>query len=68
MRSPTAFEVLITHLTHHIMSETISPAKGTAKKVDVVVGLDARGFLLGPIIAMRLGECRFLHQTMTGGW
>ena len=26
-----------------------------AAKVDVVVGLDARGFLIGPIIAMRLG-------------
>jgi adenine phosphoribosyltransferase len=25
------------------------------KKIDVVVGLDARGFLLGPIIALRLG-------------
>ncbi len=25
------------------------------KKIDVVVGLDARGFLLGPIVAMRLG-------------
>jgi len=25
------------------------------KKVDVIVGLDARGFLLGPIIALRLG-------------
>lgn len=24
-------------------------------KPDVIVGLDARGFLLGPIIAMRLG-------------
>jgi adenine phosphoribosyltransferase len=25
------------------------------KKIDVVIGLDARGFLLGPIIALRLG-------------
>lgn len=25
------------------------------EKIDVVVGLDARGFLLGPIIALRLG-------------
>ena len=24
-------------------------------KIDVVVGLDARGFLLGPILALRLG-------------
>ncbi len=34
-------------------SDTI--AKSPTKKIDVVVGLDARGFLLGPIIAMRLG-------------
>ena len=25
------------------------------KKVDVIVGLDSRGFLLGPVIALRLG-------------
>lgn len=25
------------------------------KKIDVVVGLDARGFLIGPILALRLG-------------
>ncbi|KAG8855607.1 adenine phosphoribosyltransferase [Tulasnella sp. 330] len=55
MRNPLAFEVLITHLTHHIMSETISPKRGNVKKVDVVIGLEARGFLLGPIIALRLG-------------
>ncbi|KAK0191007.1 adenine phosphoribosyltransferase [Armillaria mellea] len=45
LRDPLAFETLITHLVHHITSTTI----------DVVVGLDARGFLLGPIIALRLG-------------
>lgn len=47
-----AFETLITHLVHHITSQTIPKA---GKKIDVVVGLDARGFLLGPIIALRLG-------------
>jgi adenine phosphoribosyltransferase len=26
-----------------------------AQRVDVVVGLEARGFLLGPLIALRLG-------------
>jgi len=29
--------------------------KNNHNKVDVVVGLDARGFLIGPIIALRLG-------------
>lgn len=53
LRDPVAFETLITHLVHHITSHTIS--QSPSKKIDVVVGLDARGFLLGPIIALRLG-------------
>lgn len=53
LRDPIAFETLITHFVHHITSQTIP--KSLRKKVDIVVGLDARGFLLGPIIALRLG-------------
>ena len=53
MRNPVAFETLITNLVHHLTSTTI--ARSESKKIDVVVGLDARGFLLGPIVAMRLG-------------
>jgi len=53
LRDPIAFETLITHFIHHITSHTIPNAPG--KKIDVIVGLDARGFLLGPIIALRLG-------------
>lgn len=53
LRDPIAFETLITHLVHHITSQTVP--KSLRKKVDVVVGLDARGFLIGPIIALRLG-------------
>jgi len=52
-RNPLGFEALITHLIHHLVSETI-PASPN-KRIDVVVGLDARGFLLGPTIALRLG-------------
>ncbi|KAJ7068190.1 adenine phosphoribosyltransferase [Mycena amicta] len=52
LRNPVAFETLITNLVHHLTSHTI-PAS-PSKKIDAVVGLDARGFLLGPIIAMRL--------------
>ncbi|KAK4688772.1 adenine phosphoribosyltransferase, partial [Tremellales sp. Uapishka_1] len=48
LRDPVAFEVLITHLLSHIFNTH-------SEKPDVIVGLDARGFLLGPIIAMRLG-------------
>lgn len=54
LRNPLAFEALITHLLTHIFSHTI-PKLGEGKKIDAVVGLDARGFLLAPIIAMRLG-------------
>lgn len=53
LRDPVAFETLITHFVYHLTSATIP--RTPAKKIDVVVGLDARGFLLGPIIAMRLG-------------
>lgn len=38
---------------HHITSHTLKSSP--TKKIDVVVGLDARGFLFGPIIALRLG-------------
>ncbi|CAE6542787.1 unnamed protein product [Rhizoctonia solani] len=53
LRDPLAFETLITHILHHITSQTIP--KLESKKIDTVVGLDARGFLLGPIVALRLG-------------
>lgn len=53
LRDPTAFEILITNLTHRLTSHTIHNLQGG--KIDVIVGLDARGFLLGPIIALRLG-------------
>jgi adenine phosphoribosyltransferase len=48
-----AFEALITHLTHHLVSYTIPNSPN--RKIDVIVALDARGFLLGPVIALRLG-------------
>lgn len=38
---------------HHLVTSTLH--KSPTKKIDVVVGLDARGFLLGPVIALRLG-------------
>ncbi|KAI0069071.1 adenine phosphoribosyltransferase [Artomyces pyxidatus] len=53
LRDPVAFETLITHFMHHITSHTVFLSPN--KKIDVVVGLDARGFLFGPIIALRLG-------------
>ena len=53
LKEPLVFETLITHLVHHITSHTLQNSK--VEKIDVVVALDARGFLLGPIIALRLG-------------
>ncbi|KAF9578030.1 adenine phosphoribosyltransferase [Lunasporangiospora selenospora] len=47
-QDPIAVEMVITHIVNHI-NTTID------KKVDVIVGLDARGFLFGPLVAMRLG-------------
>jgi len=52
-RNPLLFEALITRFVHHITSHTLGLAEN--RKIDAVVGLDARGFLLGPIIALRLG-------------
>jgi len=52
-RNPLAFEALITHFVHHLVSNVIP--KSPDRKIDVVVGLDSRGFLLGPVIALRLG-------------
>jgi len=52
-RDPLAFEALITHIIHHLVSDTIQTSPN--KKIDIVIGLDARGFLLGPVIALRLG-------------
>ena len=53
LRDPPVFEALISHVVHHITSHTVGLASN--KKIDVIVGLDARGFLLGPIVALRLG-------------
>jgi len=52
LRDPVAFDVLITNFVHHLTSHTIPSLSGG--KIDVVVSLDARGFLFGPIIASRL--------------
>ncbi|PVF99772.1 putative APT1-adenine phosphoribosyltransferase [Serendipita vermifera] len=52
-RDPSLTELLISHFITHIVTETLP--KTSNSKVDVVVGLDARGFLLGPVIALRLG-------------
>ncbi|KAK4057540.1 adenine phosphoribosyltransferase [Microbotryomycetes sp. JL221] len=53
MLDPVAFEGVVTHLLHHVYTSTLH--RTPQKKIDVVVGLDARGFLFGPILASRLG-------------
>ncbi|KAI9336331.1 phosphoribosyltransferase-like protein [Obelidium mucronatum] len=47
-QDPLAVEMLTTHIVNQLISSNLG-------KIDVIVGLDARGFLLGPIIALRLG-------------
>jgi adenine phosphoribosyltransferase len=46
-RDPLALEALIAHLTTHLLSLNVP--------IHVIVGIEARGFLLGPILALRLG-------------
>ncbi|KAJ2818749.1 adenine phosphoribosyltransferase [Coemansia sp. 'formosensis'] len=46
-RHPEAVECLVDHFVERI--------KGLGQQVDVVIGLDARGFLFGPLIAIKLG-------------
>ncbi|EST08808.1 Phosphoribosyltransferase domain protein [Kalmanozyma brasiliensis GHG001] len=81
LRDPLAFELLITNIVSHVFTHTIptlsdsSPVPATPlepgavsygnRKIDAVVGLDARGFLLGPILAQRLG-CGFVPVRKVG--
>lgn len=44
-KSPSATALIVSHIVHHL----------SALRVHVVVGLDSRGFLLGPWIAGVLG-------------
>lgn len=44
--------MLITAFMDHIFTVTLPKVDGN--KIDAVVGLDARGFLFGPLIALRL--------------
>ncbi|BGP41337.1 adenine phosphoribosyltransferase [Rhodotorula kratochvilovae] len=59
LRDPVAFETLMTHFMHHITSVTLPALRESTgnpqAKIDTIVGLDARGFLFGPILALRLG-------------
>ncbi|KAJ1952285.1 adenine phosphoribosyltransferase [Dispira parvispora] len=45
---PDVIEAIIDRLVDHVRTQVKTP-------VDVVVGLDARGFLFGPMLAIRLG-------------
>ncbi|KAI9014121.1 adenine phosphoribosyltransferase [Hyaloraphidium curvatum] len=56
-QDPLAVEAIITHFTHHLLV--------AGPKVDVIVGLDARGFLFGPILAQRL-HCSFVPVRKKG--
>jgi len=51
-KQPTAVEALLANFFSHL-AESVLPS--THGKIDAVVGLDARGFLFGPLLALRLG-------------
>lgn len=53
LRDPLLTELLISHLVTHIITKTLKTS--SVNKIDAVVGLDARGFILGPLVALRLG-------------
>ncbi|CEQ42817.1 SPOSA6832_04691, partial [Sporobolomyces salmonicolor] len=52
-------QTLITHFMNHITSHTLPTLRASTSnpsaKIDAIVGLDARGFLFGPVLALRLG-------------
>ncbi|MBW0505154.1 hypothetical protein O181_044869 [Austropuccinia psidii MF-1] len=65
LRDPHAFETLITHLVHHITTQIMPNLRANNQTLDFILGLDSRGFLLGPILALRLG-CGFVPIRKAG--
>lgn len=65
LREPSCFEVLMTNFCYHITTTIFPRLNETGSKLDAIVGLDARGFLLGPILAMRFG-CSFVPIRKAG--
>ena len=57
LRDPITFEILLTNIMSHVFTQTLPrlAQQGAESRINYVVGLDARGFLLGPVIAQRLG-------------
>lgn len=53
LRDPLLTELLISHLVTHVITKTLK--RCSVDKIDAVVGLDARGFIMGPLVALRLG-------------
>ena len=50
--NPEAFKTVIDVFVERYESQEVKPTK--------IAGFDARGFLFGPTIAMRLGECSII--------
>ena len=52
-----SFELLLTNILSHVFTQTLPrlAERNANARINYVVGLDARGFLLAPVVAMRLG-------------
>ncbi|CAH8677017.1 unnamed protein product [Schistosoma rodhaini] len=57
--------VLTQYLLDELYYVATSEAAGKSKKIDAVVGLESRGFLLGPALALRL-NCAFVPIRKAG--
>ena len=66
LSNPLAFETLVSNLSHHLTAYTIH--KSPKKKIDAVVGLDSRGFIFGPILALRLGAAFVMVRKKGKPW
>lgn len=61
LRSPSMTETLLDEL-HHVITHSIM---NKVKSIDCILGLESRGFLLGPALTMRL-NCAFVPARKAG--
>ncbi|KNZ47144.1 adenine phosphoribosyltransferase [Puccinia sorghi] len=65
LRDAEMMETMVKHLSEHVTRGVISKLGERGEKLTTIVGLDARGFLVGPMVAQRLG-CGFVPVRKAG--